>query len=88
MVVAGLGEDISKLAGGVHLNQAHLAVLDSFVREVLANVDISRPPITWLPHSMHAMLSSYTCVSGAGMNPMFSSRLRRYSTSIAISDAK
>ncbi len=35
-----IGEDISKLVEGVHLNQAHLAVLDSLVREVLSNVDM------------------------------------------------
>ena len=41
----GLGEDISKLAGGVHHIQAHLAVLDRFVREVLADVDVLLPPV-------------------------------------------
>jgi hypothetical protein len=69
----------------------HLAVLNSFVREVLANVDMLGPPSSsddMVPHSMHAVLSSYTGVSAAGMNPMFSGRLCRYSTSIAISDAK
>ncbi len=67
----GLGKDIGKLVGGAHLYQSYLAVLSSFVHEVLANVDMLGPlspaihVVPWLPHSMHAVLSSYTGVSGA-----------------------
>ena len=35
-----LGEDVSKLTGGFHLDQAHLAVLNRLVREMLANIDV------------------------------------------------
>ena len=86
-----LGEDVSELTGGFHLDQAHLAVLNRLVREMLANIYVLGPfpsVITWLPHSIQAVLSSYTGVSGACSKPMFASRLQRYNTSIAISKAE
>jgi hypothetical protein len=35
-----LGEDVNELAGDFHLDQANFAVLDRFMREVLADVDM------------------------------------------------
>ncbi len=38
-----LGEDIGQLSGGVDLDETHLPILDHFMREMLADVDVLRP---------------------------------------------
>ena len=68
-----LGEDVGQLEACVDLDRAHFLVLDHFMREVLADVDVcfarSLPPMMRLPHSMLAVLSSNTGVSGSCVNP-------------------
>ena len=57
--VKPLGKDIGKLVLRRHLDEPHLAVLNDLVGEVLPMcMARSRPPMTLLPHSIHAVLSS------------------------------
>ena len=67
-----LGKHVGKLLGCVHLDQTHLAVLDDFIAKCLlmSMQTRSRPPTTWFPHLMHAVLSSYTGVTGSCGNPI------------------
>ena len=53
-----LREDVCQLLRGVNSNQTKMTVLDCLVGEVLADVNVLRPPMMLLPHSMHALLSS------------------------------
>ncbi len=48
----------------------------------------SRPSMKWFPHSMHALLFSYTGVSSSCGKRMFRIKLPRYRISTAISDAE
>ncbi len=53
-----------------------MAILDHHMSKVLPDVNVprthSRPPMTLLYHSMHAVLSSYTAVGEGWAKPMLS----------------
>ena len=78
------------MIGGVHPYKTNVAILDHLVREVLPNVDVlcTLPaPDDVFPHSMHTVLSLYTCVGDFWAEAMFSKRLLRLMPSVAAVDA-
>ena len=86
-----LDQDVRHLSRGRDLDEPHLTILDDLVGEVLPDVDVlgTFPAADdVLPHSMHAVLSSYTGVGFFCANPRRCRSALRYKTSQPAIDAE
>jgi hypothetical protein len=83
-----LGQDVCRLSRYWDLDQQHLTILGAKRSRMSMCLAHSRPPITFLPRSMHAALSPYTGVSFFCARPRQSRSARRYKTSQPAIDAE